>query len=212
MAILAVKEMDAYIIISLMVLILIGVIALILQMITPMLGFLSVLVGPFFGALVGVYLGFKLNDEHRKELEEEKRLFFMNLLMHEAKESIKLLDGSVNLIPIDAWNSIVNSGNIALFKGKAIDLSAIYFQVKNYNYEALRVRDAVEEERLHPTTTDRDHASKLQKNFHDNIKPETLDRLRDLEEWLTQLEVEPVTTKVKLTNVLGVKGSDGKEK
>ena len=31
------------------------------------------LIGPFFGALVGVYLGFKINDKHRRELEEEKR-------------------------------------------------------------------------------------------------------------------------------------------
>ena len=43
--------------------------------------------------------------------------------MHEAKKSIELIPGTVHLIPVDAWNSVVNSGNIALFKDKAIDLS-----------------------------------------------------------------------------------------
>lgn len=180
--------MDISIIISLMALLLVGIIgivALALQMMSPILGFLSVLIGPFFGALVGVYLGFKINDKHRRELEEEKRLFFRNLLMQEARKSIKLLDGTVNLIPVDAWNSIVNSGDIALFKGKAEYLSDTYFQVQNYNYEAKRVRDAIEEVHLHPTNTDEDHASRLKKNFDEVTKPETLRLLRDLERWTT---------------------------
>ncbi|RPJ73611.1 MAG: hypothetical protein EHM20_11945 [Alphaproteobacteria bacterium] len=158
--------MDISIIIFLMALLLIGIIgiiALTLQMMSPIFGFLSVLIGPFFGALVGVYLGFKINDKHRRELEEEKRLFFRNLLMQEARKSINLLDGTVNLIPVDAWNSVVNSGDIALFKGKAEYLDDTYFQVQNYNYEAKRVRDAIEEVRLHPTTTDEDHALRLKK-------------------------------------------------
>lgn len=204
--------MDIFIILSLMALILIGVVALILQMISPILGFLSVLIGPFFGALVGVYLGFKINDEHRRELEEEKRLFFRNLLMHEAKESIKLLGGTVNLIPVDAWNSIVNSGDIALFKGKAIDLSDTYFQIQNYNYEAKRVRDTIEEVKLHPTTTDEDHALRLKESFDNKIKPATLDRLKDLEAWLTRLRVEPITITAKVTGNLTLIGPDGKKK
>ena len=191
-------EMDIYIIISLVILILIGVIASLLQMISPILGFLSVLIGPFFGALVGVYLGFKINDEHRRELEEEKRLFFRNLLMQEAKKSIKLLDGTVNLIPVDAWNSVVNSGDIALFKGNAKYLGDTYFQVQNYNYEAKRVRDAMEEVHLHPTTTDRDHASRLKKNFDEVTKPETLRLLNDLERWTTHCELNASIGKLTL--------------
>lgn len=204
--------MDIFIILSLMALILIGVVALVLQMISPILGFLSVLIGPFFGALVGVYLGFKINDEHRRELEEEKRLFFRNLLMHEAKESINLLGGTVNLIPVDAWNSIVNSGDIALFKDKAVDLSDTYFQIQNYNYEAKRVRDAIEEAHIHPTTTDGDHASRLKESFDNKIKPTTLNRLKDLEAWLTRLGVEPITITTKVTGNLTLIGPDGKEK
>jgi len=204
--------MDIFIILSLMALILIGVVALVLQMISPILGFLSVLIGPFFGALVGVYLGFKINDKHRRELEEEKRLFFRNLLMHEAKESINLLGGTVNLIPVDAWNSIVNSGDIALFKDKAVDLSDTYFQIQNYNYEAKRVRDAIEEAHIHPTTTDGDHASRLKESFDNKIKPTTLNRLKDLEAWLTRLGVEPITITTKVTGNLTLIGPDGKEK
>ena len=204
--------MDIFIILSLMALILIGVVALVLQMISPILGFLSVLIGPFFGALVGVYLGFKINDKHRRELEEEKRLFFRNLLMHEAKESINLLGGTVNLIPVDAWNSIVNSGDIALFKDKAVDLSDTYFQIQNYNYKAKRVRDAIEEAHIHPTTTDGDHASRLKESFDNKIKPTTLNRLKDLEAWLTRLGVEPITITTKVTGNLTLIGPDGKEK
>jgi hypothetical protein len=94
-----------------MALILIGVVAFILQMIGPILGFLSALIGPLVGALVGVILGFQKNDDNRRKLEEERRDFFKNLLMHEAKESIKLIEErNVNLIPVDAWKSVVNAG------------------------------------------------------------------------------------------------------
>ena len=145
---------------------------------------------------------------------DERRLFFKNLLMHEARESIKLLsEGPVNLIPVDAWNSVVNSGEIALFEGKAIDLSDTYFQVQNYNYEAKRVRDAIEEMRLHPTTTDKTHASMLKDSFDKKTKPATLNRLDDLEKWLTRLKVEPITINANVSDIsMHLKGPDGNEK
>ena len=205
--------MDIYIILCLIVLILIGVVALILQMISPILGFLGVIIGPLVGAFVGVILGFQINDNNRTKLEEERRLFFKNLLMHEATESIKLIAGTVNLIPVDAWNSMVNSGEIALFEGKAIDLSDTYFQIQNYNYEAKRVRDAIEEVNLHPETTDDSHALKLKANFDNNIKPATLKRLQDLENWLTRLRVESGSFTVAGSDVtMHHTGTDGKEK
>ena len=179
---------------------------------SPILGFLSVLIGPLIGALVGVLLGFKINNEHRMELEEEKRLFFRNLLMHEAKKSIELMAGTVNLIPVDAWNSVINSGNVALFSDKAIDLSETYFQIQNYNYEAKRVRDAIEEMHLHPEITYGDRVSKLKEGFDNKTKPETLKRLRDLEGWLMPLRAESITTTAKLDAKLTVRGLDGKEK
>jgi len=70
--------MEIYIIICLIVLILIGFVALIQLMISPIGGFLVTIMGPLTGALVGVYLGFKINDDRRKELEEQKKSFFKN--------------------------------------------------------------------------------------------------------------------------------------
>jgi len=66
---------------------------------------------------------------------------------HEVRKSIELLqENSGYLIPIDTWNSIVNSGNIVLFAGQnhATQLADIYFDIENYNYEAKRTRDASE--------------------------------------------------------------------
>jgi membrane associated rhomboid family serine protease len=65
--------MEIYIIICLIALILIGVVAVIQLMMSPLWGFLVTIIGPLTGALVGVYLGFKINDNRRKELDEEKR-------------------------------------------------------------------------------------------------------------------------------------------
>jgi hypothetical protein len=161
-----------------------------------------------------VYWGFNRNENKRKELEEKRRLFFKKLLIHEATESIELLkNGPVNLIPIDAWKSIVNSGEIALFRDKAIDLSDTYFQIQNYNYEAKRVKDAIEDVRLHPATTDDSHASMLKNGFDNTTKPATLKRLEDLNNWLMVLKPEPITLTAKLAATLsGVKDRNGKEK
>ena len=204
--------MGIYIILSLIILILIGVVALILQMISPILGILGVIIGPLVGAFVGVILGFRINDDNRIKLEEKRKSFFKNLLMQEAKKSIELIPGTVNLIPTDAWNSIVNSGDVALFEDKAIDLSEIYFQIQNYNYEAKRVRDAIEEMRLHPGITDIDHVSKLKESFDNRTKPATLKRLNDLENWLTRLKTEPITVTTKAASNLNLIGPDGKKK
>jgi len=202
--------MDICVLIWLMGLILIGIAALTLPMISQLLGsFVITIIGPLIGALVGVYLGFQKNEDHRRKLEEERRLFFRNLLMHEAKKSIKLVEErKTNLIPVDAWNSIVNSGNIALFEGKAKELSNTYFQIQNYNYEAKRVRDAEEARDLHPAATDVSHVSELEKNFNDVITPATLRCLGDLEGWITQLKSEPITVKSIVRGILSVKRTD----
>lgn len=204
--------MDIYIIMFLIVLIIIGVVASILLMISPILGFLGVIIGPLVGAYAGVYLGFNKNDNHRIELEEERRLFFRKLLMHEADESIKYISGVVNLIPVDAWNSIVNSGDIALFKDKAIELSDTYFQIQNYNYEAKIVRDAIEEANRHPTMAGASRASELKESFNKTTKPATLERLNNLKKWLTELKAEPITATTKLNGNVTNIGPDGEEK
>ncbi|HUS74395.1 MAG TPA: hypothetical protein VMY43_00145 [Methanothrix sp.] len=203
--------MDFYIIIPLIVILLMGVVVLAIQTISSIWGLLGIIIGPLIGAFVGVLLGFKINDNRRKQLEEERRLFFGNLLMHEAKKSIELIGGTVNLIPVDAWNSVVNSGDIALFKEKAIELSNIYFEIQNYNYEAKRVRDAIEEARLHPTSTDDSHASRLKERFDNLTKPILLENLNEIARWLSPLAGE-ISASTKVEGKLSNKSSNGREK
>jgi hypothetical protein len=116
--------------------------------ISSILGTFSIIIGPLVGAFVGVIFGFWINRRHDKELEEKRRSFFKNLIMHETEESIKILESiepdlyeKVKLIPEDAWNSLVNSGDIALLEEtKAMDLSDAYFRIKRYNQEAEKIK------------------------------------------------------------------------
>lgn len=110
------------------------------------------IIGPLLGALAGVYLGFRKNRIHQEENDYDKKLFLLSYLRHEVRKSIELLhEDHGNLIPIDAWNSIVNSGNIVLFThDQAIILGDIYFKTQNYNYEAKRTRDISEHFALLP--------------------------------------------------------------
>ena len=106
--------------------------------------FVSV-IGPLIGALVGVYLGFQGDDRHRKELDDKKRLFFKILVLHEIDESIVLLKPKEStlipvVIPVSAWDSLVNSGAMALFThDQSIQMSDTYSQILRYNYIAERV-------------------------------------------------------------------------
>lgn len=105
-----------------------------------------------------------------------------------------------------------DSGEIALFEGKAADLHDAYFQIQIYNYEAKIIRDAIEEVNLHPTTTNKDRASLLKESFDKRVKPVTLTCLENIKGWLTELKAEPITTTTKLTGNLTVIGPDGKVK
>jgi hypothetical protein len=82
--------MDIYIILCLIVLILIGVVALILQMISPILGILGVVIGPLVGAFVGVILGFQINDNNRRKLEKNGDYFLRICLCMRQKNQLNL--------------------------------------------------------------------------------------------------------------------------
>lgn len=149
----------------------------------------NTIIGPLIGAFVGVLLGFGVNEKWRRRLENNRKSFFKKLLRHEVKYSIKLLNGLINLVPIDAWNSLVNSGDIALFKDQAIELNDIYFKIQNYNYEAKRIRDAVEHENIWGPSIDKEgnsyyRSDQLKVIFNNKTKPELLEVLEKLENLL----------------------------
>jgi hypothetical protein len=159
------------------------------------------IIGPLIGALVGVYWGFKVNDKRRMELEDQKKSFFQNLLMHEVLNSIDLLEsGGIYLIPVDMWNSIVNSGNIALLNGNAIELSDLYFEMRNYNYEAKRIRDATEEYNLHPDSTRDAHIGRLKAVFNAETKPSLLKNLKNYRDRIITLKIKPANFEVKVNS------------
>ena len=115
-----------------------------LQMINPIS-----IIGPLIGALVGVFLGFMINNDHKKRLDRERRLFFIKLLIEEMDQLIKFMENNDREyipLPIDGWNSLINSGDITLFTDLATDLNKVYSEIQRYNYKVIRIRDAIEEE------------------------------------------------------------------
>ena len=140
----------------------------------------NTIIGPLIGAFFGVLLGFGVNEMWRKRLENNRKSFFRKLLLHEVKYSIELLNGTVNLVPIDAWNSLVNSGDVALFKDKAIELNDIYFKIQNYNYEAKRVRDAEEHDQMEGLSLKNGEECERSVELKENLKKTTDDLLKEL--------------------------------
>ena len=161
-------------------------------LINSFLGTFSIIIGPLVGAFVGVLFGFYINRRHDKELEEKRRSFFKNLIMHEIEESIKILESveldlyeKVKLIPEDAWNSLVNSGDIALLEEpKAMDLSDIYFRIKRYNKEAQKINDAALERSIYPMNKSSDIPGNLKIMLDRDTIPAIRESLKKIESWL----------------------------
>ncbi len=142
---------------------------------------LDKMIGPLFGAMVGVYLGFRINDTQRKKLEDNRKTFFKDLIMHEVSNAIETLEDKerkYNLIPTDMWNSVVNSGYVSLFDGNAIEVSELYFKMQNYNYEAKRIRDATEVN-IRSTDEGKKHVANLKQIFNNRTKPDLLQHLNN---------------------------------
>ena len=165
------SEVDIWVIVSVIALILIPVGLIIYlnpQVANIIFDIFKIIIGPLLGAFAGVFLGFRKNSKHQEKLNHEKKLLLLNILRHEVEKSIDLLqESSGNLIPIDAWNSIVYSGNIVLFEHpQAAKLGDIYFDTQNYNYEAKRTRDA--SERFNSLAEPSQRPSDLESRDHKN--------------------------------------------
>ena len=110
------------------------------------------------------------------------------------------LEGAIDLQSANSMNGIHDP----LFNGNAIELSDLYFEMQNYNYEAKRIRYATEEANLHPTSTDTSHISKLKGIFYDKTKPNLLNHLRDYEKRIITLRVKSANINVVTHDVGGI--------
>lgn len=165
------REVDIWVIVYVLAIILIPVGLIIYlnpQVADKIWDIFRMIIGPLVGAFAGVFLGFRKNSKHQDKVNHEKKLLLLKILRHEVKKSIDLLQDPLgNLIPIDAWNSIVYSGNIVLFEHPlSTKLGDIYFNIQNYNYEAKRTRDA--SERFNSSAEPYQHKSDMETIYHKN--------------------------------------------
>lgn len=100
---------------------------------------MSFVIGPFFGvlgafALERLYSWYK-DGQNRKKLKEN--------LKNELESCLSQLTGKGMLLPTMMWNSTVTSGDVKLLSfAERTQLSSVYFEIDNHNYEAKRVRDS----------------------------------------------------------------------
>jgi len=100
---------------------------------------MSFVIGPFFGVLGAFALqrlyGWYRDSQNEKKLKESLR--------SELERCLALLTGKGNLLPVMMWNSAVSSGDVKLLSyDERTQLSGVYFEIENHNYEAKRVRDS----------------------------------------------------------------------
>lgn len=97
----------------------------------------------FGAAFSGVFLAFWLDRRIRRRRDEEIKKELKQNLRNELESCVGLLVGRGNLLPTTEWPSTVSSGDVKLLPfNERRQLSTIYFEVENHNYEAKRVRDS----------------------------------------------------------------------
>ena len=100
---------------------------------------MSFVIGPFFGVL-GAFVLERLYSWYRDSQNEKK---LKESLRSELERCLALLTGKGNLLPVMMWNSAVTSGDVKLLSyDERTQLSGVYFEIENHNYEAKRVRDS----------------------------------------------------------------------
>jgi len=101
--------------------------------------FASLFLAPFFGVLLGFAVNYIYQYFKDKSLKSKYLKFFRNEI---ALSIERLQSRKGKLLPIERWESVVNSGDLRLFLSEETNqLSRAYFGIRNFNYEAIRCRD-----------------------------------------------------------------------
>ena len=147
----------------------------------------SLIIGPF----VGVVLAFVANYGYQHLVNRNTKMKYKDLLRNEVQLSIERLQtAQEKLLPTDRWESLVNSGDLKLFKSdEANKLSDSYFGIRAYNYEAIRCRDVSVQYNLEPVPTRKEQMKKYWSEISwdvDKMGQGVLEDLRKLlsEDWL----------------------------
>lgn len=103
---------------------------------------------PLVGSFLGVFLGFFVKYIYQYIKSFNDRIYYRDNIKSELELCIKRLETAGNLLPVDRWISIRNSGALRFFNRTEVDnLSRAYEAIQNNNYEAKRVRDLGEDYR-----------------------------------------------------------------
>lgn len=97
----------------------------------------------FAETFLGILTAFGLRRwwDWRKDNQNRKKL--KESLKNELETCMSLLTGEGMLLPTMMWNSTVTSGDVKLISyDERTQLSSVYFEIENHNYEAKRVRDS----------------------------------------------------------------------
>lgn len=92
---------------------------------------------PMFGSFLGVGLGILANHFYQIYIADKNKNKYKIMIKSEIELGIKRLeDDLIKFIPLDRWNSAVNSGALKLFdvEKELGPLSVLYERIKDYNY------------------------------------------------------------------------------
>jgi hypothetical protein len=161
------------------------------QIISP---WTNTIIGPLIGAFTGVLIGFLINELQRSRLKYYRKLFFRNILLNEIDKSIDIfVENKYELIPMYGWNSLLNSGEIALFKDDATKLNDTYSEIQWYNNELKILRYAVENEFINffdKSGEQKTRRSEILRNYTNDRKEKLLQKLFDAKKLLKQMVID----------------------
>ncbi len=97
---------------------------------------INALLPPLAGSFVGAIAGVAVNNLYQSHKNREDKKKYKKLIKSEIELCLKVLKSdTVKLLPIEKWNSIVNSGALRLFNAdiELSPLSESYYQIQFYN-------------------------------------------------------------------------------